>query len=75
MLVVVQVILAIGKLYIIRYVSLTITCAYMLCAWVMSSDFDDSEGCSKCIFHFRFYRSSMNQHEYNLKGNLIQENI
>lgn len=47
----------------------------MLCAWLMSSDFDDSEGCSKCIFHFRFYRSSMKQHEYNLKGNLIQENI
>lgn len=30
----------------IRYVSLTITHAYALCAWVMSSDFDDSEGCS-----------------------------
>lgn len=43
MLVVVQVVLAIGKLYI-RYISLIIH-AYSLCAWLMSSDFDN-EGCS-----------------------------
>lgn len=38
-----------GKLYI-RYISLTITHAYMLCVWLMSSDFDDSEGCSNVYF-------------------------
>lgn len=76
MLVVVQVILAIGKYYIYIYkvcIFNNNSCLLPLCLgheqWLWWQ-----WGLFLMYISFRFYRSSM-EHEYNLKGNLIQENI